>query len=302
MASIPPARLVVFGCGYVGGALARDALERGIAVTALTRNPAKARALAEAGAQVVVADLASAEWHERMPIDVDWVADTVSAADASLEGYRRSYVDGMRSILAWAGRRGRPIGTFCYTSSTGVYPQGGGGAVDESASTAGGSPTGGVLVEAEDVLRGVPPSQVARRFILRLAGIYGPGRHALLDKLRSGAVELPGEADFPLNLVHRDDVVSVLWAAFTASAAVEGGIFNVSDDAPATRAEVAGWLAARLGRPAPAFSGPASSGRKGGAPAPARIIRSRRIREVLGWRPAYADFRAGYDAILGGKL
>ena len=45
-------RLVVFGCGYVGGAVAREARERGMRVTALTRNAAKAIPLREAGIEV----------------------------------------------------------------------------------------------------------------------------------------------------------------------------------------------------------------------------------------------------------
>jgi nucleoside-diphosphate-sugar epimerase len=292
-------RLVIFGCGYVGGALALAARDRGIAVTALTRNPAKAAELETAGIATVVGELSGAGWHDRIPAGADWVADTVSAAEPTVEGYRRSYVEGMRSILEWARKGARPVGTLCYTSSTGVYPQGGGAVVDESAPTTGAGPTGRVLVEAEDLLRAAPASAVARSFVFRLAGIYGPGRHHLLDSLRAGAEALPGEAGFRLNLAHRDDIVSALLAGFTAPPAVGGAVFNVSDDAPAPRGEVAAWLAARLGRPVPAFAGAAASARKGGGTAPDRIIRSRRIRETLGWHPRHADFRSGYAELLG---
>ncbi len=294
-----PLRLVIFGCGYVGGALGQAARARGVAVTALTRNPAKAAELEAAGIATVVGELADSAWHDRIPAGADWVANTVSAAEPTVEGYRRSYVDGMRSILAWAGKGGRPVGTLAYTSSTGVYPQGGGAVVDESASTDGASPTGRVLVEAENLLRAAPASAVARSFVLRLAGIYGPGRHHLLDALRAGAATLSGEADFRLNLAHRDDIVAALLAAFAAPPETAGAVFNVSDDAPATRREVVAWLAERLGRPMPAFAGAAASVRKGGSAAPDRVIRSRRIREALGWSPRHADFRSGYAALLG---
>jgi nucleoside-diphosphate-sugar epimerase len=299
---MPPAaapRLVIFGCGYVGGALAHAARARGIAVTALTRNPVKAAELEAAGIATVVGELSDHAWHARIPAGADWVANTVSAAAPTVEGYRRSYVEGLRSILGWAEKGDRPVGTLCYTSSTGVYPQGGGAVVDEAAPTDGASPTGRVLVEAEDLLRAAPASAVARSFVLRLAGIYGPGRHHLLDSLRAGAATLSGEAGFRLNLAHRDDIVSALLAAFAAPPAVGGAVFNVSDDAPATRAEVAAWLAVQLGRPVPAFAGAAASARKGGGTAPDRVIRSRRIREALGWSPRHADFRSGYAALLG---
>ena len=299
MSSLAGQRLVIFGCGYVGGALAEAALARGARVTALTRNPEKAARLAARGVEVVVGELASSDWHARIAPGADIVADTVSAADSTVEGYRRSYVEGMRSVLDWAARGPRPAGTLVYTSSTGVYPQGGGAEVDESAPTMDAGPTGRILVEAENLLRAAPAVAVARWFILRLAGIYGPGRHYLLNALRSGTTQFGGEPGFRMNLAHRDDIVSALLACAAAPAPVRNEVFNLSDDAPATRAEVLGWLAGELGLPSPVFTGPAAgSGRKGGAAAPDRVIRSVRIRRVLGWSPAHPDFRSGYAAIL----
>ncbi|WP_415910748.1 NAD-dependent epimerase/dehydratase family protein [Oleiharenicola sp. Vm1] len=114
---------MIFGCGYVGSALAEVALAGGARVTALTRNPEKAAALRARGVATIEADLASEAWHDRLAGGADFVANTVSAAAPTPEGYRASYVDGLRSILAWAGRT--RVGTLVYTSSTGVYPQGG---------------------------------------------------------------------------------------------------------------------------------------------------------------------------------
>ncbi len=292
-------RLVIFGCGYVGSALADAARTQGAHVTALTRNPAKAAELAARGLEVVVGELGSSDWHARLPGGADVAVNSVSAADPSVEGYRRSYVDGMRSILDWAARGSRPVGTLLYTSSTGVYPQGGGVEVDESASTDGASPTGQVLVEAENVLRGASREAVARWFIFRLAGIYGPTRHHLLNALRAGTTRMAGEPAFRMNLIHRDDIVGALLAAAAAPAAVRDGVFNLSDGAPATRAELVGWLARAIGVAMPEFEGAAASARKGGAVTPDRVIRSDKIRRTLGWAPRHADFRAGYRAILG---
>lgn len=295
--SLTDQHLVIFGCGYVGSALADAARADGAQVTALTRNPVKAAALAERGIVAVVGELGASDWHAKIPGGPDLVVNTVSAADSSVEGYRRSYVDGMRSILDWAARGPRPIGTFVYTSSTGVYPQGGGAVVDETASTADARPTGRVLVEAEDVLRASAPDVVARWFVLRLAGIYGPGRHHLLNALRAGTTQFPGEPGLRMNLAHRDDIVAALVACASAPPTVRNEIFNVSDGAPATKAELLGWLAAALGLPAPSFDGASPAGARQ-APTPDRVIRSERIRRLLGWTPRHADFRAGYRAIL----
>lgn len=302
MSSLTGKHLVIFGCGYVGSALACAAVQRGLRVTALTRNAGRARSLRELGVEVLEHDLASDAWHAALSGPVDFVVNTVSAADSSPEGYRRSYVDGLRSILAWLERAPQRVETFAYTSSTGVYPQGGGVEIDETASTANASVTGRILVEAENLLRAAPRALVARTFVLRLAGIYGPGRHYLLNALRAGTTEFSGAPETHMNLIHRDDVVAALLACLDAPAQVEGGIFNLSDGAPATKRELLEWLAGEVGAPTPTFlPGGAGSARKGGEPTPDRIIRADRVRRVLGWAPRHADFRAGYRAIFSGE-
>jgi len=296
MVSLHDKRLVIFGCGYVGSALARAVVAAGASVEALTRNPEKAAALREAGlAKVVVADLSTDTWHGQIVGGADFVVNCVSSGGP--DAYRQSYVGGMHSVLAWAAKGAAPVETFVYTSSTSVYPQGGGVIVDESAPAEGASPNGAIIRESEALLQHAPASAVRRHFILRLAGIYGPGRHHLLDQLRAGADQLGGSGAHRLNLAHRDDIVAAILAGLGAPATVGSGLFNVADSAPALRAEVVAWLAARLGRPVPGFDGSATT-RRGGAPMPDRIISNARIQQVLGWRPQYPDYRAGYEKLL----
>jgi len=293
--------LVVFGAGYVGATVARQAVARGLRVTALTRNAELARALAAEGIEPVVADVADDGWPAQIPDRADYVLNSVSAGGGGLEGYRRSYVDGMRSILAWSASIATPPGTIVYTSSTSVYPLGGGVTVDESAPVGSSSATADILVEAENLLwggarpLGAPSASVPRAFILRLAGIYGPGRHHLLDQLRAGATEISGRGDHHLNLAHRDDIAAAVWSAFTAPPEVPGSIFNVADDGAATKTEVINWLAARLGVPEPRFTGEPTSGRR--VLVPDRIISNTKLKQVLGWHPAFPTFREGYEGI-----
>jgi nucleoside-diphosphate-sugar epimerase len=302
MASLQHRHLVIFGCGYVGAALAAAARRAGARVSALTRNAARAAALRAEGVTVIEAELAAEDWHAALATDIDLAVNTVSAAEPTPAGYRRSYVDGTRSILAWAAGRSRPLETLVYTSSTGVYPQGGGAVVDETAAVGGASPTGDVLVEAEALLRTAPAAAVGRSFILRLAGIYGPGRHSLLDQVRAGVTVINGRGDHRLNVVHRDDVVTAILAGLTAPAGPGSDTFNVSDGAPAPKAEVVGWLAAQLGRPVPAFDATSPSIRRGGAGVPDRVIVSDRLRARLGWRPVFPTYREGYAALLRGEV
>jgi len=284
--------LVIFGCGYVGSEIARQARAKGLRVTALTRNEAKTVALRASGVETVVADLAGDAWHGRIAGGADFVLNCVSSGGGGLDGCRRSYVDGMASVLQWAGAHGA-AGTLVYTSSTSVYPQGGGVRVDETAPTDEVGERARLLVEAETRLR-ASTGACGRWFVLRLAGIYGPGRHHLLDQVRAGTVA--GRGDHRLNSIHRDDICAVVWTGFGAPPAVANEIFNVADDGAATKAEIVGWLAERLGLPAPRFTGEPAAGRR--SVTPDRIIANGKLKAGLGWRPLYPSYREGYAKLL----
>lgn len=299
MVSLQGKRLVIFGCGYVGSALARAAVAAGARVEALTRNPDKAVTLCALGlTKVVVGELSSADWHAQLAGGADFVVNCVSAGGGGTEGYRQSYVAGQQSILAWAAAAGIPVGTYVYTSSTSVYSQDGGVLVDENSQADGATPNGAIIRESEIILQNVSAAAVRRWFVLRLAGIYGPGRHHLLDQLNAGAAVMNGSADHHLNLAHRDDIVAAILACLVAPVEVANEIFNVADQNPAQRGEVVHWLAERLMRPVPAFDGSAGV-RRGGVPMADRRISSAKIQQVLGWRPQFPDYRSGYDSILG---
>jgi nucleoside-diphosphate-sugar epimerase len=284
-------RLVVLGCGYLGGAVARAAAEEGAQVTALTRNPVTAEALRAVGVETVTADLAEAEWHPRIAGAPDFLVNCVSSGGGGIEAYRRSYVGGMASMVAWAERHGA-AGTAVYTSSTSVYPQGDGARVDETAPT-GGTERAALLLEAEDLLRRSGGAW-QRGFILRLAGLYGPGRWHLVQQVRDGVVA--GSGSHRLNLVHRDDAAGAVLACLLAPPEVKGGVFNVADDGAAAKAEVVGWLAQRLRVAAPQFTGMALSERR--PVTPDRLIVNRAAKARLGWQPRYPTFREGFDSLL----
>ncbi len=300
MISLHGKRLVIFGCGYVGSAVARAAVAAGARVEALTRNPEKAVTLRSLGlAKVVVAELSASDWHGQIEGGVDFVVNCVSSGGGP-DGYRKSYVEGMASIIAWAAKSPTPIGTMLYTSSTSVYPQGGGAVVEETAPAEGATSNGKIIRESEILLERAIAAVCRRWFILRMAGIYGPGRHHLLNQLREGVAVLGGSGAHRLNLIHRDDIVSAVLACLTAPEAMGSQIFNVADTAPASREEVVRWLAGKLQRPMPVFDGVPGT-RRGGEPMPDRVISSGKIQRVLGWRPKYADYPAGFGAIMEGS-
>ncbi|MGC6424563.1 MAG: NAD-dependent epimerase/dehydratase family protein [Lentimonas sp.] len=291
-----PDSLMIFGCGYVGTALARHCMEQGVRVSALTRNSEKAEVLKQMGvSEVVIGELDSEAWHEQLTGSYQAVVNCVSSAGGGIDGYRKSYLNGQASILKWAGSQS--IQRYVYTSSTSVYPQDGGVEVDEAADTASAPPTGKVIAESEALIAQAEES-LERWYVLRLAGIYGPGRHYLLNMLREGATIIPGAGDYTLNVIHLEDIVGAICAALNSGAA-PSGIYNIADDQPASKAEMVDWLANQLEIEPPAFDPEAVSPRlaRRGGRMPDRRILNTKARDLLGWSPKYRSFREGYQAL-----
>ena len=292
MENLAGKRLVILGCGYVGAAVARWGTTVGLRVTALTRNAATALLLREVGIETVVGDLADSAWHSAIEGAPEFALDCVSSGGGGVEGYRRSYLEGMESVVAWSQARGA-VGTFVYTSSTSVYPQGAGARVDEGMPATPDSDRAQVLVETENRVRSAVGAW-QRWIILRLAGIYGPGRHELLEQVRRG--EVGGSPDRHLNLIHRDDIVTAVAACFGAPATVGNEVFNVADDGEATKGEIVAWIAGAIRTSPPTFTGTATGGRR--SMTPDRVIVNTRLKNRLGWSPRYSTFREGYASLL----
>lgn len=289
---------MIFGCGYVGTALAEALIGQGVRVGALTRNSERAEALRGAGlAEVLVADLDGVDWVHVLSGTYTSVVNCVSSAGGGLEGYRKSYVEGQKRILEWAQKQS--LSRFVYTSSSSVYPQDGGAQVDESADTSGAPPTGQVLLESERLIEAHAHLYDAW-YVLRLSGIYGPGRQFLLKQLREGQGTIPGRGDYHMNMIHRDDAVSAILAALAGAGL--SGVYNICDDEPATKEKVISEFAECLGLPVPGFDPeniPPRLQRRGGR-MPDRLISNQKARTQLGWTPIYPTFREGYAALLEG--
>jgi nucleoside-diphosphate-sugar epimerase len=287
--------VVIFGCGYVGTSVAQRELAQGRRVIALTRNPAKAAELRATGIEVIEANLEDESWHAAIdPAGVDLV-NTVSGGGRGIAGYAISYVRGFESIRKWARARG-PARQCVYTSSTSVYGADAGTRVDESAPTHPASAASEFLCHAEQLLAQGTPACWERSFVLRLAGLYGPGRHLLLDQVRQSPTPVAGLGENTLNLIHRDDAASAIISCLRAGADAPVRTYNVADDGRATRSDIVSWLAGKLGVPIPAFTGEPPEGRR--RLTPNRVILNDALKRDLGWKPTYTTFREGYGELV----
>jgi nucleoside-diphosphate-sugar epimerase len=279
------ARVLIAGCGYVGSALAEMLVEDGHEVWGMRRNPAAL----PPGVHHFAADLRDPATLAHLPPDLDFVAYTATADASTDEAYRAAYVDGPRHLLhalAAGGQRPRRV---LFTSSTGVYGQRGGEWIDEDSPTEPASFTGARMLEGERVFLDGPFPGV----VLRLGGIYGPGRTSLVEKVRSGEAECPPEPSWT-NRIHRDDAAGALRHLMTLEAPAP--VYLGVDREPAALCDVYRWIAARLGLPEPPVRAGAEDGRRrrrGGN----KRCRGDRL-AASGYIYRYPTFREGFGALL----
>jgi nucleoside-diphosphate-sugar epimerase len=280
-------RVLIAGCGYVGTELARRLVAAGHTVHALSRtgrNPIP-------GAVTVTADVLEPESLRGLPAGLDVVFYTVAAGGTSEGAYEAAHVQGPTTLLGILAQRGERPRRVVYTSSTGVYRRGNGDWVDEATPPEPTEPTARQLLEGERaVLAGPFPATV-----VRLAGIYGPGRTRTLEAVKSGAMAVTAGPPEFMNRIHRDDCAGVL--AHVASLASPASVYLGVDCEPAERNEVIRFLAAELGvqpavasAPEPARSGPGTGSNR-------RCSNARLL--ATGYHFAYPTFREGYRALIG---
>ena len=287
-------KIAVLGCGYVGAEFARQAKAAGHEVLGVVRSEASRDKLRAEGLAAEAFDLYAGDW-AMLPKQFDAVVYAASTGGGGPEAYALAYDVGVKRALAWA--RGVGAQAFAFTSSTGVYRQDDGTLVDEE-SVVGGAPTADAILGGE---RAVLSSGFSKARVLRFGGLYGPGRHHMVDQLRRGESVIGGRVDHYINYLHRDDAASSVLSSLVGGPA-GARVYNVGDGCPVTKEALARWIAERLGQSAPVFDPSAPAGprvAKGGRTQPSRIVATGRIRAELGWKPAFADVFAGLAPFLG---
>lgn len=275
--------VLIVGCGWLGGAVAEALAARGDRVTGVRRDPARAASLRALGAEPLVLDLADPASLAYLPDDLDAVVGLQSSREDSVAAYTRTYLETGANLLAAAG--GRRLRAVVQASSTGVFGQRDGSWVDEATPPAPASPTAEVLARAERQCLDAAQAGIPAR-VLRLSGLYGPGRTWMLDRIRSGAFALgAGDAAW-LNSCHRDDAVAAVLAVLDRGR--DGGVYHATDAEPLRRRDLVRWVAERLGVPAPEAAGAARGG-------PDRRVSGEATRRELGLTLRWPSLREGLE-------
>ncbi|MGP1282537.1 MAG: SDR family NAD(P)-dependent oxidoreductase [Parasphingopyxis sp.] len=263
--------MLIFGLGYTAGRLAERLRSESWTVSA-TRREAGPDAMAFDDGDAVTAAIRSASH----------ILSSVPPADGG-DPVLAAYGAALADVSArWIG----------YLSSTGVYGDTDGAWVDETAPIGGGWRKARADADAAwQALR-----DDVRTF--RLPGIYGPGR-SVLDRIRSGKarrIDVPGQV---FSRVHVEDIVSGVIAGFDGPA----GAYNLADDRPAPHNDVVKYGCRLLGVEPPPLQTMDEAGLSEmarGFYAENRRVANGKAKRLLGWIPAYPDYRAGLRAIASG--
>jgi len=279
------ANVLIAGCGYVGTALGTRLASEGHVVWGLRR---RTDAL-PSSIRPFVADLTVPETLRALPPGLDFVFYTASADASDDDSYRAAYVEGLHNLLSALGDQCQQLLRVFFTSSTGVYAQSSGAWVDETSPTEPAEFSGIRVFEGERILLGgLFPATV-----LRLGGIYGPGRTRLIDRVRRGLAVCPEGPPLYTNRIHRDDCAGALHYLMNVDQPDQ--IYIGVDHEPAEQCEVLRWLAAQLGVSPPGVEPPSGSEvrrhQSNKRCSNAKLVAS-------GYVFRYSSFRDGYMALL----
>lgn len=273
------AKILIIGCGDVGGRLAVALAAAGHEVHGLRRS-----VVALPGVRPLQGDVTLPS-SLQFPADLDYVFVLLAPGAGGEQSYRAVYYEGTRNVLAALGGQ-RPRRLF-WISSSSVYAQDDGSQVDEASPATGVSAAARVLLDSEALAResGWPAT------IVRFSGLYGPGRLRLLRWVESGR---PVQAD-PVswsNRIHSEDGAGLL--AFLMERDLAGdsldALYLGTDSEPSPQHEVLDWIAGQLGLP------PLAKEHRPGAGSNKRL--SNALVLALGYCFRFPHYRAGYADVI----
>lgn len=277
---MPRRILIIGGGGYAGLPLALRLKGEGNEVIPWVHSAESAAALAAQGfSKGVTGSVADDSIWEQAKSNFDVVIHCASSGRGGEAAYEEVFLQGARMM-----NERQPNARKIFVSSTSVYGQTAGESVTEDSPAEPASATSRILREAEKI------ALEGGATVIRSAGIYGPDRGVLFEKLRRGEAVIEGDGARWINQIHRDDLVAALAHLIDAGAA--GEIFNACDDTPVTYRDYYAWCSEFLRVPMPPH-GPVNTQRKRGVTN--KRVSNAKLR-ATGWAPIYPSFRDGLAA------
>ena len=272
-------KVLIVGCGDLGGTVAAQLSAMNIQVTGVRRTDATI-----SGVDIIQADITEAPSLEVLkPIQPDILIYCVAANGQTDEQYKANYVDGLRNVLATQSENSNLKHVF-FVSSTRVYGQKTDVLLDESTPAIAADFGGERLLEAEALLNNLSCNTT----VLRLSGIYGAGRLRMINLAKSPQ-NWPAQNSWS-NRIHKNDAAAfmVFLVLKVLASKPIGACYIVTDSKPSAQYEVLSWIANQMQINSDVTS-PAIEGGK-------RLSNQSML--STGFQLQYPDFMSGYQALL----
>jgi len=270
-------RVLIAGCGDVGNVLAMALMRDGHVVYGLKRDVSTL----PDGVMPVRADLLDPATLANLPGDIDRLVFMPTPASRDAAGYEAIFIRGWENL--WSALKNEPQRTLL-VSSTAVYGEDKGAFVSEETEPDPVRFNGRLLLEMERLAGSCTKHLV----VVRISGIYGPGRDRLIRLAVSDGLEVQQFPPEYTNRIHRDDAAEALKHLLQIDEPKD--LYLVTDDLPAPRYDVLAWLARMQGHEPPKGLVAENAGQ-------GKRVSNRRLRES-GFSLTYPDYRVGYSAVL----
>jgi len=270
---------LIVGCGDLGTQITRLLCEQNIQITALSRTEKIVK-----GVKMLVGDVTKpASLTTLNTLNPNIIIYCVAANGQTDEQYQAHYVDGLKNILNTQLQNNHLKGVM-FVSSTRVYGQITDALLDENTLALPNDFGGERLLEAEKMLEALRCKTV----VLRLSGIYGPGRLRMIH-LAQSPERWPSQNSWS-NRIHRDDAarfISYILQKIVADEEVNP-CYIVTDSKPSSQYEVLNWLAEKQNLSTTQSIFPIAGGKR----------LSNKAMLGTGFKLAYPDYKAGYGTLL----
>jgi nucleoside-diphosphate-sugar epimerase len=279
-------KVFFFGVGYCAEALIRRAPE--IEGSGTARSEARVAALKVGGVEAYLFDSARAESR---------IERALAQAEAIVVSIPPRGADGPLDRYAAAIQSAPELRRILYYSTVGVYGDHGGVWVDETSATLTRSTRGLARLADEARWAAAGRARGVAVDLLRLPGIYGPGRNALV-RLRQGTARRIVKPGHVSNRAHVDDIAEV--TRLVLGRGLEGQIWNVADEEPAPPEDVIAFAAMLLGLAPPPeepYDEMAMSPMSASFFGDEKRVSAAKAKALLGFKPAYPTYREGLKAL-----